>query len=210
MSAIPHLRFNTGLLATTQDFGIRQKAKLVLVKRITKINGLTTNPNDLTDLTTATADTFNNVGNWPANYLVGKVNAGLVKPNDTIEYTVYFLNNQGADASKVKICDPIRGTQTYVPNSLKLNLSATGVAASDVPLTDAIDNLDRANKYPANGAPGDCNAIAASDTDPGVAVGITGTGQTVQADKTVVPGATGIATPAGSYGLFRFTTQVKP
>jgi hypothetical protein len=207
--------FNPGLLATTQDFGIRQKAKFVLVKRITKINGLTTNPNDGTDLTTATPDTFNNVGNWPPNYLVGKVNAGLVKPTDTIEYTVYFLNNQGADASKVKICDPIRGIQTYVPNSLKLNLSATGVSTSDVPLTDAIDNLDRANNYPANGAPGDCNAIAASSTDPGVAVGITGTGQTVQPDKdfvpgaTVVPSATAVATP-GSYGLFRFITQVKP
>jgi hypothetical protein len=202
--------FNTGLLASTKDFGIRQKAKFVLVKRITKINGATTNPNDGTDLTGATTDTYNNVGNWPGNYLVGKVNAGLVKPTDTIEYTVYFLNNQGADASKVKICDPIRGTQAYVPNSLKLNLSATGVSTSDVGLTDATDSADRANNYPANGAPGDCNAIAASDTDPGVAVGITGTGNTVQADKDFVPGATGVGAPTTSYGLFRFTTKVNP
>jgi hypothetical protein len=202
--------FDTGLLTSTKDFGIRQKAKFVLVKRITKINGATTNPNDGTLLTGSTTDTHNNVGNWPVGYLVGKDNAGLVRPTDTIEYTVYFLNNQGADASKVKICDPIRGTQTYVPNSLKLNLSATGVATSDVNLTDAADNFDRANNYPANGAPNDCNADAASLTDPGVAVGITGTGQTVQADKTVVPGATGVGAPTTSYGLFRFTTHVKP
>jgi hypothetical protein len=182
--------FNTGLFPVVKDFGIRQKAKFVIVKRITKINGATTNPNDGTVLTGVTADTFNNVGNWPTNYLVGNTDAGKVQPNDTIEYTVYFLNNQGADATSVKICDPIRGAQDYVANTVQLKL---GTAA-------ATSLSDGTSTYAANAAPSDCNAGAVSSTAPGVAIPIAGS----------VPGATAIGAPTTSYGLFRFTTKVKP
>ncbi len=205
--------FNTGLVSSTQDFGIRQKAKFVLVKRITRINGFTINPNDNTNLAGSTTDTYNNVGNWPANYLVGSVNAGLVKPNDTIEYTVYFLNNQGANATNVKICDPIRGTQDYVPDSLKLNLSATGSDTSDTSLTDSDDNKDRANVYTTGKAPSDCNASAATSAgadNGGVAIGITGAATINQPALNAVPGATGVGAPTAAYGLFRFITKVKP
>jgi hypothetical protein len=193
--------FNTGLLASTKDFGIRQKAKLILVKRITKINGATINPNDSTkDLSISTADTYNFPsplvpsvnGNWPANYLVGKVDAGVVKPGDKIEYTVYFLNNQGANATGIKICDPIRGTQTYVANSLTLTLGD----GSTPTVTDA------ANTYATGAAPSDCNAAnttAAGADNGGVAIPLTS-----------VSGAIGTANPNTSYGFFRFTTQVKP
>jgi hypothetical protein len=184
--------FNTGLYPIVKDFGIRQKAKFVIVKRITKINGQTTNPNDGTLLTGVTPDTYNNVGNWPANYLVGKTDAGKVQPSDTIEYTVYFLNNQGADATSVKICDPIRGAQDYVANTVQLQLgngSATSLS-------------DGASTYAANAAPSDCNAgaVAGSSTAPGIAIPISGS----------VPGATAVGAPTTSYGLFRFTTKVKP
>jgi uncharacterized repeat protein (TIGR01451 family) len=202
--------FNSGYAALVRDFGIRQKAKFAIVKRITKINGQTINPNDSTDLSVVTLDTFNNVANWPANYLIGKTDAGKVKPNDQIEYTVYFLNNQGADAIAVKICDPIRGTQEYVPNSIKLNLAG---ATSDTSLTDAVDNADRANSYAVGAAPIDCNitATTANGVDNGgVAVGITGTGKTVQPNLISVPGATAVGQPTAAYGLFRFITKVKP
>jgi uncharacterized repeat protein (TIGR01451 family) len=202
--------FNSGVNPITQDFGIRQKAKLVLLKRITKINGLTTNPNDGTVLTGATPDTFNNVANWPDNYLVGKVDAGLVKPNDTIEYTIYFLNNQGADVTNVKLCDPIQGNQDYVPNTIEFNLGGNGSAATDIHLTDVIDSADRANAYPANGAPTDCNVVATSNTAPGIAIAITGSATTNQPAQTAVPGATGVGLPEASYGLFRFITKIKP
>jgi hypothetical protein len=202
--------FNSGVNPIIQDFGIRQKAKLVLLKRITKINGLTTNPNDGTVLTGATPDTFNNVANWPDNYLVGKVDAGLVKPNDTIEYTIYFLNSQGADATNVKLCDPIQGNQNYVPNTIELNLGGNGSAATDIHLTDAIDGADRANAYPANSAPTDCNVVAASSTAPGIAISITGAATTNQPAQTAVPGATGVGLPEASYGLFRFITKIEP
>jgi uncharacterized repeat protein (TIGR01451 family) len=200
----------TGFLPVTQDFGIRQKAKLVLVKRITRINEQTINPNDNTDLTVSTPDTFNTgVGNWPANYLVGKLDAGIVKPGDTIEYTVYFLNNQGADATGVKICDPIKGSQDFLPNSIKLNLAG---ASSDTALTDADDSADRANSYIGGTLPSGCNADASTVVgadNGGVAISLTGTATTNQPAQTGIPGATGVATPAESYGLFRFSTTVQ-
>ncbi len=199
--------FNSGYLPIVKDFGLRQKAKFVLVKRVTKVNGATTNANDGTSLTGVTADTFNNVTNWPANYLVGSTNAGLVKPGDTIEYTIYFLNNQGADATAVKICDPIRGAQTYVANSMQLQL---GSASTPTPLTDNADAIDRANIYLAGSAPSDCNAGAVSISYPGVAIGITGSATTNQPAQAAVPGATGVGTPTAAYGLFRFNTKVKP
>ncbi len=190
--------FNTGLAASTKDFGIRQRAKFVIVKRITQINGFTTNPNDSTDLAGVTTDTFNNAGNWPSNYLVGSTSAGLVKPGDTIQYTIYYLNNQGANATSVKICDPIRGNQTYLANTLQLHLGAS--TATSLP--------DSGNTYAAGAAPTNCNVSASGTTgtdNGGIAIGITD-----QPGLSVIPGATGIGTPTTSYGLFRFTTKVNP
>lgn len=190
---------NTGLYPITSgtndvDFGIRQKAKLVLLKRITKINGLTTNPNDSTKVLTgsmSSTDAFNGVGNWPTPYVVGSTNAGAVKPGDTIEYTIYFLNNQGSDATGVKICDPIRGAQDFQSGTISLTLG-NGPATS----------LDDSYSYGGT-IPLDCNASNA--TSSGAANG------GVRIPLTVaVPGATGVGAPTTSYGKFSFTTKVKP
>jgi uncharacterized repeat protein (TIGR01451 family) len=202
--------FNTGIYpVTNRDFGIRQKAKFVLYKLITKINGQTTNPNDGKDLTTPNTDTFNNVGNWPNGYLVGRTEAGKVQPGDTIEYTVYFMNNQGANAMNVKVCDPIRGAQDYVSNSMRLQM---GNALSETSLTDLTDGADRANYYAAGNTPTDCNAGAANSSSAdkgGIVIGITGASTTNQPALEGLPGATGSGTPTASYGLFRFTTRVQ-
>jgi hypothetical protein len=202
--------FNTGIYpVTNRDFGIRQKAKFVLYKLITKINGQTTNPNDGKDLTLSNTDTFNNVGNWPIGYLVGQTEAGKVQPGDKIEYTVYFMNNQGAKAFNVKVCDPIRGAQDYVSDSMRLQM---GNAISETSLTDLADGADRANYYAAGNTPTDCNAGAATSSGAdkgGIVIGITGISTTNQPALDGLPGATGVATPSASYGLFRFTTKVK-
>jgi hypothetical protein len=204
---------NTGLYPVTSstndiDFGIRQKAKLVLLKRITKINGLTTNPNDgTTVLNGTTTDNHNNLGvgnNWPTNFLFGVTNAGPVKPGDTIEYTIYFMNNQGSDANSVKICDPIKGSQDYMANSMTLQFG-NGAAAAQ---TDIADTADYAHSY-TGASPTNCNAAnttAIGAANGGIAIGIPGQ------DKVLDPilGATGVGTPSQSYGLFRFTTKVKP
>lgn len=204
-SAITLTTFNTGLVPVAgKDFGIRQKAKLVLAKRITKIAGATTNPNDTAKvLTTRTGDTFNftapYAGNWPATTLIGLTDGGLVKPGDEIEYTIYFLNNQGADAKNIKICDRIRGSQTYVAGSLSMEIGGVAVAVSDGANTYGIAGSSTASTP----APSACNfngsTISTTTTDNGgvwIAPG-------------VVPGATGVGTPTGSYGSFKFRTKVK-
>ena len=107
------------------------------VKRITAINGLTTNPNDTTPLNQFVDDTASSVAsndnhaNWPSNYLLGELDAGLVQPGDEIEYTVYFLNAGGGAAADVRICDWIQPNQTFVTgqyggNDIALQLGEWG------------------------------------------------------------------------------------
>jgi parallel beta-helix repeat protein len=213
-------------------------AKVILVKRITKIDGLTTNPNDSTKILTAvldsTATSNDDLGKkWPSGYLKGLVDAGKVKPNNTIEYTIYYLNEGNADASALKICDPIRGSQKYVPGTMKLSVG--GAAA--IGLSDAISTGDLANTYGAAAlptvvtAPTDCNISAtnlttnlAKDADGnvitnasgnvlstdngGVAIQLVGINGT--SNLTAIPGATGTVIPPNSYGAFTFTTRVNP
>lgn len=226
--------FNTGNYGTNvaaggfaeKDFGVIQKAKLVIVKRITKIGKTAAtmsniNPNDSTSLADPTTDTFNfnttknptapaHIGNWPTGYIVGATDAGKVVPGDFIEYTIYFLNNQGADAKNVKICDPIRGSQNYVPDSISLNRTSTSTATG----TSIADTASRLNIFTGNAVPANCNVGAATSTgtnNGGVAIDITTIGSgTATVDQPVgIPGATGVGT-SGTYGMFRFRTQVKP
>jgi uncharacterized repeat protein (TIGR01451 family) len=210
-----------------QDFGIVHGANVILVKRVTaiqdgvtKIWSRTNNPNDNSSLNPVTPvhnpmDTANNDQNpnWLTNYLVGAPSAGLVKPGDGIEYTIYYLNAQGASVNNLKICDPIRGKQTYKPGSMQLLLGGANTG-----LTDAIDTTDRAYAYGAattanNPVPTDCNVTATTATGAdrgGVAIQLIGSGTSNQPDLLAIPGATTTGNPTTSYGAFRFTTVVDP
>jgi uncharacterized repeat protein (TIGR01451 family) len=203
-----------------EDFGISLPAGIILIKRITAINGQTTNPNDSKDLsivvdsTTTTTTNDDPARKWPAGYLKGEVNGGKIKPGDTIEYTIYYLNDGSADAKTLRICDPIRGGQTYVPNSMKL---IPGGASTAMPLTDNVDTVDRANRYlTVAAAPTDCNASGSTvvGTDRGgVTIQVIGSGATgtnPQPDLVAIPGATTAGNPVTSYGSFKFTTIVNP
>jgi uncharacterized repeat protein (TIGR01451 family) len=200
---------------SNQDFGISLPAGMILVKRITAINGQTTNPNDGTDLSTiinsATTTNDDPTRKWPAGYLKGQVNAGQIRPSDTIEYTIYYLNDGSADAKTLKICDPIKGKQVYVSGSMKLTPGGAGTAIS---LTDGINTaIDRANNYSTGAAPTDCNASSSTATGMdrgGVAIQLNGTGASNQPDLTTIPAATTTGTPTTSYGSFKFTTKVDP
>lgn len=196
---------------------INLKASVLLVKRITAINGQTTNPNDGTVLTTVTnsAATTNDdpAKKWPVGYLQGAVNAGIIKPGDTIEYTIYYLNDEGATTTSLKVCDPIKGRQTYVPNSLKLLPGGSTAPTGIIALTDTPDPLDRANSYLPGAAPNDCNTTnsAATGSDRGgVAIQFIGTGATNQPNLANIPAAISAGSPNNSYGWFRFTTKVDP
>ena len=214
-----------GIGNTSEFSSIPNAAKMLLVKRITRINNQTTNPNDPSKILTAVIDSPDTTNDdsdkrWPSNYLQGLVDAGKVKPNDTIEYTIYYLNDGNANANNLKICDPIRGKQAYVTGSIQLQ---PGSSTTPIGLTDALDSpaIDRAYTYglatpsgtPAVAAPTDCNAGSTTATGAdqgGVAIGITGTGSILQPTLLTIPGATSAGTPTTSYGWFRFTTKVNP
>ena len=205
------------------DFGyqlpVASNPDVILVKRITAINGdRTKNPNDNTPLNTFVDDTVSsrqnddNSPNWPDNYLIGAIDAGKIKPGDEIEYTVYFLNAGGSNGENLRICDRITPNQDFklntygAGNDLQLKLDTK----TEINLTSADDNNDRAKLIPAGTAvDANCNLKGTNDNGT-LQIDITGTGKTNQSDLTSVPGSTGKGTPDNSYGFFRFTTTVKP
>ena len=209
-----------------KDFGIGLPAGMVLVKRITGIKpagastiSRLTNPNETGITAHKLSEVVHNPqdlnhhdldSNWLPSYLVGAVDAGVVKPGDEVEYTIYYLNTQGLDTKNFTICDPIRGTQSYVPGSMELKSGSSAVLG----LSDAIDSADRAYSYGAASpsattpvaTPVNCNATVSDHG--GVAIAITGSISTNQPALTAVPSATGAGLPATSYGWFKFRTKV--
>lgn len=187
--------------------------KLVLVKRITAINGNRDfNPNDNTVLNQFVDDvtTNDNEAGWPSNYLNGAFSGGLVRPGDEIEYTIYFLNAGGRPAFEVTICDRIQPFQTFKP----IPFTASGDAefqlgtSAVIPLTAANDSSDRAQFVAPNAAiPSECNLPGPNGNGTFV-LNLTGSTGTTMPNLPNLPNSTGAGAPNDSYGLFRFRTTV--
>ncbi|MGB7088065.1 MAG: SdrD B-like domain-containing protein, partial [Phormidesmis sp.] len=209
------------------DFGYQlpvppQNPNMLLVKRITAINGQTTNPNDSTPLNTVlndgVADSADDNSNWPASYLVGALNGGLVSPvsnnlADTVEYSIYFLSAGEAIAQNVLVCDRIPQYTNFLPDSYAGILSADplstqpnplGIAfsfnGSEVALTGANDG-DAGYYFPANTEP----STLFSDID----CGGTNDNGAVVVDLGDLPPATAAGDPANSFGRLRFQVEIE-
>jgi uncharacterized repeat protein (TIGR01451 family) len=200
-------------------------ANVLLVKRITAINGdRTENPNDKTPLNVVVNDSTlgdNNVA-WPtptsgtpavSTYLKGAVDAGKVKPGDTIEYTIYFLNAGTLPAPDVRICDRLTPNQIFQPDTYSagsgIQLQLGSSPAQN--LTNAADASDRTQFIAApTAAPTTCNLISPGNDDGVVLVDVTGNTGTGWPTLTALPGTTGAGTPNDSFGYIRFVTRVKP
>jgi fimbrial isopeptide formation D2 family protein/uncharacterized repeat protein (TIGR01451 family) len=193
--------------------------KVFLVKRITKINDLATNPNDGTALSTFIDDpntTQDNHPNWPSSggsYLLGAINGGLVKPSNEVEYTIYFLSTGTSTAKSVQICDRIPANQTFVSNAFNgltaapntvpaASIGNLGIAVSQGGTTYGYTNLndgDSASYYPPGSIlPKACIQPALAQDNGAIVVNLGN-----------LPNATGVGTPAGSSGFVRFRVQVK-
>lgn len=201
------------------------KPQLILVKRITRINS-----QNLTNIVDGRSDVSSNAANyvtsprdadddstntWPTNYLRGLINAGIVKPGDELEYTIYFLSNGLGNATSVQICDLVPVSTAFIPNAFNgMTPNDGGLSAADqgialalgsstptVYLTNALDG-DRGHFYTANesGIPSSCG----SNTNGAVVVKITRS-----PDLPNLPPANGTGTPANSYGFVRFRARVK-
>jgi GEVED domain len=206
------------------NFGIKQNpTDVLLLKRITAINGLTTNPNDNKSLTDVLVDP-----NWKTGYVVGATDGGKVKPGDTIEYTIYYLNNGGRKAKSVRICDRLNANQSFYPdtypdstfiqnNTTNPNPVGSGMQVqkgTDDPLT--LTNLSDndggqfiAATAPVTALPTNCNSITgAPNNDYGALILdlVTNPGSP---NLTALPGKTSQGSPNDSFGFWRFITKVK-
>ncbi len=199
--------------ATQSTVVLSSPPHLSLVKRITAINraGVNILPVTYTDVTAGTGNTDDNATNWlnlPAPvtatldpgpgtstnfspFLQGATNRNDARPNDEVEYTIYFLSDGSKDAANVKLCDFIPANSTYVASTLKLAIGSAAATA----LTDIVD-ADQ-GRFIANPGPFDAACTAANNGKGAVVVNI----------GTVVK-STGPGAPSTSYGFIRFTARV--
>ncbi|MBW4508873.1 MAG: hypothetical protein KME64_20510 [Scytonematopsis contorta HA4267-MV1] len=192
--------------------------KLVLAKRITRINGV-----DINNFVDDPNTTDDNDAKWPAGYLKGAINGGVVKPGDELEYTIYFLSNGDRAIKNVSICDLVPDNTTFIPTAFNgLTPTDSGVGGSDsgisltigsatVYLTNIQDNNDRGEFFPAGTtAPAACNRGAFGNTTPPPLAGVDNkTGAVI---VNVVTGATTLPDTAANvsgYGFIRFRAKVK-
>jgi uncharacterized repeat protein (TIGR01451 family) len=198
-------------------------ADVKLIKRITAINGdRVKNPNDptkpLNQVLDNPATANDNAGvNWPntINFsLLGAYQPGLIKPDDVIEYTIYFLNASGADANAVKICDRIVGSQQFVADAYGLGQDIEyklGANATQYLTRASVAGIDRAEFNSSTAAIAGCPSPTITGTNNGtVTIDVTGTNSTGQVSLLALPGATAPGVPSDSYGYFRFKVKVNP
>ena len=170
---------------------------LFLVKRITAINGSTTNLTGFVDDPNTTNDNSNE---WPASsYLKGAIDGGAVKPGDTVEYTIYFLSDGGSSAQKVNMCDLVPANTTFLPDAFA---SGSGIAqatgsAAPVNLTNAADT------------DGGQYVTAGSSLPTGVSCNNSNTNGAAIVNLGNIPNAIGAGSPSNSYGFIRFRVKVK-
>ena len=190
--------------------------EILLVKRITAINGnRMANPNDNTPLNLETKDDVANSDDdhnfWPANYLLGEIDAGLVQPGDEIEYTLYFINAGEGTAADVRICDLIQPNQSFVTGLYGGNDIELDIGGNTYNLTAVSDGADRTEVATVSSIPTgpNCNLLAtANNNDAVLVLDVTGTTGS-PAGFTLFPGSTGQGSPNTAYGFFRFTTTVE-
>jgi uncharacterized repeat protein (TIGR01451 family) len=139
---------------------------LILLKRITKINGGTTakaSNGTTIDLTTVVpqpdnpgtprnesgdaTDPLDLAGNptgikWPTvGYPQGSIDAGVIKTGDTIEYTIYFLSIGGKPVTNANLCDWVPTNTVFQPNNYGIGQGIQlAIGSTITPLTNVPDS----------------------------------------------------------------------
>jgi hypothetical protein len=206
------------------NFGFNQPVasnpNVLLVKRISAING-SSFTNLIDGVKDANSpyyvpephDTDDNNANWPSNYLQGQLNGGIVRPNDEIEYTIYFLSAGDTTANKVLICDRVPENATFIPTAFNNfpTKNTTGLPGSDRGIiwqnNGAIESLT-------NVSDGDTAEYLSPGIDPtikypGIKCDGSNTNGVVVVKLGNAPNATAPGTPINSYGFIRFRGRVK-
>ncbi|RUT01784.1 hypothetical protein DSM106972_064070 [Dulcicalothrix desertica PCC 7102] len=219
---------------TNQNFGFDAPSNpnVLLIKRITAVNGLTstkdgddlakykdenTNPYDDNNVSiiNPTPTTSEDTNKWPSinTFLVGGTNGGNVRPNDEIEYTIYYLSTGDTTANNVLICDRVPDNATFIPTAFN-NFPTKN--------TSGLPSGDRGIIWQYNGATESLTNISDGDTAeylspgidpmikyPGIKCDGSNTNGAIVVKLGNLPNATAPGIPASSYGFIRFRGRVK-
>ncbi len=199
----------TGLLAFLNSNDVFTKvkvpARLLLVKRITAINGVPIN--------TVVDDPNTNSDNhpaWPVGYLKGAIDGGVVKPNDDVEYTIYYLSSGDYPVTNGKFCDRVPTETSFFAKGYN---GQTPVASGATPGADLGIRFDKANltEYLTGDLDGDKGTFFPQGVTP---TNITCSGPNTNGAVTVNLGTIpqsgyGASTPNNAYGFVRFKSKVK-
>jgi uncharacterized repeat protein (TIGR01451 family)/fimbrial isopeptide formation D2 family protein len=210
--------------------------EMLLLKRITGVyrqnTPVVTNPNQLfsqfndnpADPTDDPADwnlnqfpAFDADGNYlgdppinPENnvYLRGAINGGEVQSGDEIEFTIYFVNKGGADATNVTLCDLVPRNLDFVQNAYG---NGQGIAISfDNTQLNLVPNLFYSNTNDGDDGTFFTPSTDTTTTTPECAFNsLQNTDGVVAVDLGIVPNATAQGVPTNSYGFIRFRAKVK-
>jgi uncharacterized repeat protein (TIGR01451 family) len=208
---------------------------MLLVKRITAINGLPKklsgeslstyydepsnayDDNDPTILTQINpTDPPKDTNKWPNpnQFLLGSIDAGIIKPKDAIEYTIYFLSTGDIPATNVLFCDRVPPNVTFIPN-----------AFNALPTPNLLTDIDRGIAVNIDGLGGVVNGYTNSDDSdfaqyfppgvepqtvyPNIKCGGTNSNGAVVVNLGDIPVATGAGAPNNASGFVRFQGRVK-
>ena len=218
---------------------IANNPNVLLIKRITKINGNTTtnggdnlsiynqdnsNPYDdnkleITELPENEGDPkpdtdkwFDTVEDTTSNFLIGGINGGKVEPNDELEYTIYFLSTGDTEAENVLFCDRVPGNVSFIPTSFNNEPQATGGAQGSDRGILWFNNGNTESLT--NTQDGDVAqyfppGVEPSTVYPKIKCDGANTNGAVVVNLSNLPNATAPGTPNTSYGFVRFRGRVK-
>ena len=210
---------------------------VLLVKRITAINGnTTTNSGD--DLSTYNQDDSdryddneleganppiqsqedtdkwpNTTGKTTSTFLIGGINGGQVDPEDEIEYTIYFLSAGDTEAKSVLFCDRVPTNTTFIPTAFnsETNKATGGLDTADRGIIWQYNNIIQSLTNVKDGDAGQYFAPGVDPTTvyPNINCGGENTNGAVVINLGNIPNATAPGVPTNSYGFFRFRGKVK-
>jgi uncharacterized repeat protein (TIGR01451 family) len=204
---------------------------VLLVKRITAINGLPqklsgdslstyydepSNAYDDNDPTILTTDPPKDTDKWPNpnQFLLGSIDAGIIKPKDAIEYTIYFLSTGDIAATNVLLCDRVPSNVTFIPNAFNALPTPNLLTDIDRGIAVNIDGLGGIVNGYTNSGDGDFAqyfppGVEPQTVYPNIKCGGTNSNGAVVVNLGDIPMATGVGKPAKAAGFVRFRGLVK-
>lgn len=202
--------------AASSTLNVQGPPRILLVKRITAVNG--TNTTGFDDDPGTTDD---NSPYWPspaATSLRGVRNVAGIKPGDELEYTIYFVDTNGPgtnillgdvvpasttfEATAYNGLTPTDGGTANADSGIALALSASTLPTAPTNYLSNVADADRGQFYaPGAAVPANANPSGQANTSGVVAI-------TLAPAPATLPSATGPGTPAGSYGFIRFRVRV--